>query len=103
MRAYRPLDCGGLPTLELTTAELFEITQGAASLPGRWSATGQCTSDGISYAGLIDPDGNGRVAILIARDTDGLYVARASGEVVARGCASITEALAAVRWLLRQR
>jgi hypothetical protein len=98
-----PWTVGAFPTLELTDAELFEITQGAASLPGRWSATGQCTSDGISYAGLIDPDGDGRVAILIARDADGLFVARASGEVVARGCANITEALAAVRWLLRQR
>ena len=92
----------GLITLDLTAAEVFEISQGAASLPGRWSAISQCTNDGITYAGLIDPEGNGRVAVLIARDIDGLYVARASGEVVARGCASVTDALTAVQWLLRQ-
>jgi hypothetical protein len=97
------LDRGTRATLDLTAAEVFEITLGVASLPGRWSATSQCTNDGISYAGLIDPDGNGRPAVLIARDIDGLYVARANGEVVARDCASVTEALAAVRWLLRQR
>jgi hypothetical protein len=92
----------GLITLDLTAAEVFEISRGAASLPGRWSAISQCTNDGLTYAGLIDPEGNGRVAVLIARDIEGLYVARASGEVVARGCASVTDALTAVRWLLRQ-
>jgi hypothetical protein len=92
----------GLITLDLTAAEVFEISRGAASLPGRWSAISQCTNDGITYAGLIDPEENGRVAVLIARDIEGLYVARASGEVVARGCASVTDALTAVRWLLRQ-
>ena len=92
----------GLITLDLTAAEVFEISQGAASLPGRWSAISQCTYDGIAYAGLIDPEGTGRVAVLIARDIEGLYVARASGEVVARGCANVTDALTAVRWLLRQ-
>jgi hypothetical protein len=91
------------PTLELTAAELFEITQRVGSLPGRWSATDQCTHDGRCYAGLIDSDGDGQVAVIIARDSDGLYVARASGEVVARSCASVTEALAAVRVFLRQR
>ena len=39
---------------------------------------------------------------MIGRDIEGLYVSRASGEVVARGCASVTEALTAVRWWLRQ-
>ena len=88
----------------LDTAELFEISRrAAASLPSGWSAISQCTDHGITYAGLVDPHGDGGVALLIARDTDGLYVARASGEVVARGCGSITEALAAVRWVLRQR
>ena len=87
----------GLITLDLIAAEVFEISQGAASLPGRWSAISQCTHDGITYAGLIDPEGNGRVAVLIARDIDGLYVARASGEVVARGCARVTDALTAVQ------
>jgi hypothetical protein len=91
------------PTLGLTAAELFEITQRGASLPDRWSATDQCTHDGRCYAGLIDSDGDGQVAVIIARDSDGLYVARASGEVVARSCASVTEALAAVRVFLRQR
>ncbi len=91
-------------TLTLTAIELFEITQAAAtSLPSGWSVTGQCTDDGACCAGLIDPDGDGRIALLIARDPDGLYVARATGQVVASGCASITEALAAVRWALRQR
>ena len=90
------------PTLDLTAAEVFEISQGAASLPGGWSAISQCTNYGVTYAGLIDPAGNWRVAVLIARDIEGLYVARASGEVVAGGCASITEALAAARWMLRQ-
>jgi hypothetical protein len=75
---------------------------GAASLPGRWSAISQRTNDGATYAGLLDPAGNGRVAILIARDIEGLYVARASGEVVAQCCANVTDALTAVRWLLRQ-
>ena len=56
------------PTLDLTAAEVFEISQGAASLSGRWSAISQCTNEGITYAGLIDPEGNGRVAVLIARD-----------------------------------
>ena len=28
----------GLITLDLIAAEVFEISQGAASLPGRWSA-----------------------------------------------------------------
>ena len=91
---------GLYPTLDLTAAEVFEISQGAASLPGRWSAISQCTNEGITYAGLIDPAGNGRVAVLIARDIEGLYVARASGEVVAR-CAIVTESLSAERWLLR--
>ena len=88
--------------MDLTAAEVFEISQGAASLPGRWSAVSQCTNDGTTYAGLIDPAGNGQVAVLIARDVEGLYVARTGGQVVARGCASVTDALAAVRWLLRQ-
>jgi hypothetical protein len=96
------MDLRTCPTLELTAAELFEITRRVASLPGGWSAVDQCTHDGHCYAGLIDPDGDGRVAVIIARDRDGLYVARASGEVVARGCASVTEALAAVRVMLRQ-
>ena len=89
------------PTQDLTAAELFEISQRVASLPGRWSAINQCTYDGISYMGLSDQDGDDRVAVAIARDGDGLYVTRASGEVVARGCVSITAALAAVQWMLR--
>ena len=52
---------------------------------------------------MVNSHGDGGVAFLIARDTDGLHVVRASGKVVARGCGSITEALAAVRWALRQR
>ena len=52
-----------------------------------------------SPTGLISPDGIGRVAVQIGRDNEGL---RASGEVVARGCASVTDALTAVQWLLRQ-
>jgi hypothetical protein len=87
----------------MTPIELFEITQAATALPGAWSVSGQCTDDGTCYAGLVDPEGDGRTALLIARDADGLYVAKASGETVARGCSSITEALAAVRWVLRQR
>jgi hypothetical protein len=89
-------------TLDLTPAEVFEISQGATSLPGRWSAVSQCTNDGTTYAGLIDSAGNGQVAVFIARDIEGLYVARASGQGVARGCASVTDALAAAGWLLRQ-
>ena len=77
------------------------IAQGAASLPGQWSAISQCSSNGVTYAGLIAP-GTERVSILIGRDIEGLYVARAGGEVVARGCASVTDALTAVRWSLRQ-
>ena len=100
--SYLLFGLGPYPTLDLTAAEVFAISQGAASLPGRWSAISQCTNDGITYAGLIDPAGNGRVAVLIARDIEGLYVARVSGEVVARGCANVTDALTAVRWLLRQ-
>jgi hypothetical protein len=80
---------------------MFAIAQGAASLPGQWSAISQCGSDGVTYAGLIGP-GTEQVSILIGRDIEGLYVARASGEVVARGCASVTDALTAVRWSLRQ-
>ena len=87
--------------MDLTTAEVFEISPAAASLPGRWSAISQCASDGVTYAGLIGP-GTERVSILIGRDIEGLYVARASGDVVAQGCASVTDALAAVRWSLRQ-
>ena len=94
---------GSYPTLDLTAAEVFQISQGAASLPGGWSAISQCNNEGIVLRGLIDPEGDGRVAVLIARDIEGLYVARASGEVVARGCGSVTEALTAVRWMLRQR
>jgi hypothetical protein len=71
------MDLRTCPTLELTAAELFEITRRVASLPGGWSAVDQCTHDGHCYAGLIDPDGDGRVAVIIARDRDGLYVARA--------------------------
>jgi hypothetical protein len=93
----------GAATLTMTAIELFEITQAAAALPGAWSVSGQCTDDGTCYAGLTDPEADGRTALLIARDADGLYVAKASGETVARGCATITEALAAVRWVLRQR
>jgi hypothetical protein len=100
--SYLLFGLGPYPTLDLTAAEVFEISQGAVSLPGRWSAISQCTDDGITYAGLIEADGDGRVVVLIARDIEGLYVARASGEVVARGCASVTDAIAAVRWLLRQ-
>ena len=92
---------GGLTTLDLTVAEMFAIAQGAASLPGQWSAISQCSSNGVTYAGLIAP-GTERVSILIGRDIEGLYVARAGGEVVARGCASVTDALTAVRWSLRQ-
>ena len=99
---YLLFGLGSYPTLDLTTAEVFEISQGAASLPGQWSAISQCNNEGIIYAGLIPPEANGRVAVLIARDIEGLYVARASGEVVARGCASVMDALTAVRWLLRQ-
>jgi hypothetical protein len=90
------------PTLDLTAAEVFEISQGAASLSGRWSAVSQCANDGMTYADLIDPAGNGRIAVLIARDIEGLYATRASGEVVARGCANVTDSHTAVRWLLRQ-
>jgi hypothetical protein len=88
-------------TLDLTTAEMFAIAQGAASLPGQWSAISQCGSDGVTYAGLIGP-GTEQVSILIGRDIEGLYVVRASGQIVARGCASVTDALTAVRWSLRQ-
>jgi hypothetical protein len=93
----------GAATLTMTPIELFEITQAATALPGAWSVSGQCTDDGTCYAGLIDPEGDGRTVLLIARDPDELYVAKSSGETVAHGCASITEALAAVRWMLRQR
>ena len=93
---------GGLTTtLDPTVAEMFAIAQGAASLPGQWSAISQCSSNGVTYAGLIAP-GTERVSILIGRDIEGLYVARAGGEVMARGCASVTDALTAVRWSLRQ-
>jgi hypothetical protein len=101
--AKEPAPLTGAATLTMTPIELFEITQAATALPGAWSVSGQCTDDGTCYAGLIDPEGDGRTALLIARDADGLYVAKASGETVARGCSSITEALAAVRWVLRQR
>ena len=86
----------------MTAIELFEITQAATALPGAWSVSGQCTDDGNCYAGPLTPRGTA-AALLIARDPDGLYVAKSSGETVARGCASVTEALAAVRWVLRQR
>jgi hypothetical protein len=66
--SYLLFGLGPYPTLDLTAAEVFAISQGAASLPGRWSAISQCTNDGITYAGLIEPAGNGRVAVLIARD-----------------------------------
>lgn len=100
-KEFAPLT--GAATFTMTAIELFEITQAATALPGAWSVSGQCTDDGTCYAGLVDPEGDGRAALLIARDPDGLYVAKSSGETVARGCASVTEALAAVRWVLRQR
>ena len=87
----------------LTAADLFAISQGAAGLPGHWSATSRCTDDGASYAGLIDPNGDGQeLAFLIVLQADGLRVMRPSGELVAAGCSSITEALAAVRWAIRE-
>ena len=86
----------------LTAADLFAISQGAAGLPGHWSATSRCTDHGASYAGLIDPNGDGQEpAFLIVLQADGLRVTRPGGELVADGCASITEALAAVRWAIR--
>ena len=74
--------------MDLTAAEVFEISQGAASLPGRWSAVSQCTNDGTTYAGLIDPAGNGQVAVLIARDSGPVRSAnwRASSGARLRQC-----------------
>ena len=42
---------------------MFAIAPGAASLPGQWSAVSQCTNDGTTYAGLIDPARNGQIAV----------------------------------------
>jgi hypothetical protein len=57
----------------------------------------------VSYAGLIDPNGDGQeFTFLIVLQADGLRVTRPSGELVADGCASITEALAAIRWAIRE-
>ena len=78
---------------------MFAISQGTGSLP-QWSAISQRINDGVTYTGLIGPGTSG--FILIGRDNEGLFVARATGELVARGCASVTDAFTTVRWWLRQ-
>jgi hypothetical protein len=59
-------------------------------------------ADGASYAGQIDPNGDGQeLAFLIALHADGLRITRPSGEWWPMAAPAL-EALAAVRWAIRR-
>lgn len=88
-------------SLSLGDADLVELKRVVASLPGGWSVATEYAEDGVCYAGLIDPFGDGYAfAFLLERRADGIGVVHASGVVLASGCQRVGEAMAAVRRMI---